>query len=151
GVMVNWRTPLKEMPIGKGKTIQEGKDIAILSIGTAGNLAIDAVKKLKEENINIGLYDMRFVKPIDEDILHQVCKQYKKIITVEDGTIVGGFGSAVLEFIAKFNYDISVSMLGMPDSIVEHGEQPELYKECGYDANSIIKNVKKLLLGKVLI
>ncbi len=151
GVMVNWRTPLKEMPIGKGKTIQEGKDIAILSIGTAGNLAIDAVKKLKEENINIGLYDMRFVKPIDEELLHHVCKQYKKIITVEDGTIVGGFGSAVLEFIAKFNYDISVSMLGMPDSIVEHGEQPELYKECGYDANSIIKNVKKLLLGKVLI
>jgi 1-deoxy-D-xylulose-5-phosphate synthase len=108
-------------------------------------MASTAIDKLTTEGISVGHFDMRFVKPIDEDLLHEVFGKYKKIITIEDGTTVGGFGSAVLEFMAEHNYHAEFKMLGMPDRIVEHGEPNELYAECGYDVNGIIKTVRNLI------
>lgn len=146
GTTPNWKTPLQELPIGKGRKLKDGDDVAIVSFGTAGNLAAEAIEKLTEESINVAHYDLRYVKPIDKEMLHEVFGKYSKVITVEDGTIVGGAGSAILEFMAENNYHASVKMLGMPDKITEHGEQPELYAECGFDAKSIRIQVKKMLL-----
>ncbi len=151
GVMPEWRTPLKEMTIGKGRKLRDGKDIAVLSFGTAGNLAVTAINKLNAEGLQVGHYDMRFVKPIDEALLHEIFARYKKIVTVEDGTIVGGFGSAVLEFMAAHQYHAEVKMLGMPDAIIEHGEQPELYAECGFDANGIAKTITAMVSEGVAV
>lgn len=150
GVMPDWRKPLQELTIGKGRKLKDGQDIAIVSFGTAGNLASDAVEKLAGENIQAAHYDLRFVKPIDEEMLHEVFGKYSKVLTVEDGTIVGGAGSAILEFMAANNYQAQVKMLGMPDKITEHGEQPELYAECGFDARSIAKTVKVMLRENVM-
>lgn len=145
GVMVNWKTPFKKIEIGKGRKIKDGKDVAILSIGHPGNLVAEAISKLKEENINPAHYDMRFAKPIDENLLHEVFKNYSKIITVEDGCIMGGMGSAVLEFMADNQYAAKVTRLGIPDKWVEHGEQAELYEECGFSPEKIIEEVKNIL------
>ncbi len=149
GVMPEWRTPLKEMAIGKGRELRKGDEVALVTFGTVGNMATEAANTLAAEGIRVGHYDMRFVKPIDEELLHHICKTYKKIVTVEDGTIVGGFGSAVLEFMAEHHYSLQVKMLGMPDAIIEHGEQMELYQECGYDPASITKTVKELINEQV--
>ncbi len=149
GTTPNWKTPLKELQIGKGRKLKDGDDIAIISFGTAGNLATEAINKLFEEGINVAHFDLRFVKPIDEEMLHEVFTNYSKVITIEDGTIVGGAGSAILEFMAANNYNAQVKMLGMPDKITEHGEPTELYAECGFDSKSIKKEVKKLMLHSV--
>ncbi len=149
GVMTDWKTPFKEIEIGKGRKVKAGDDVAILSIGHIGNLALEAATKLDLEGISAALYDLRFVKPIDEALLHEVFTRFSKVITVEDGTIVGGMGSAVLEFMAAHGYKAEVKILGMPDVVVEHGEQPELYTECGYDVPSIIKTVQQLAGAKV--
>jgi 1-deoxy-D-xylulose-5-phosphate synthase len=145
GVMIDWRRPLIRLEIGKGRKLRDGKDIAILSFGTAGNLVQTALNLLDKEGIKGSHYDMRFVKPIDEELLHEVFTTFKQIITVEDGTVVGGFGSAVLEFMADHHYNSDVKRLGMPDRIVEHGEQQELYQECSYDAKSISAMAKSVL------
>ncbi len=137
GVMVDWKQPFQLLEIGKGRTLRKGNAIAILSIGHMGNLAMDAVNRLVNEGVDIGFYDMRFVKPIDEDLLHSIFKTTSSIITVEDGCVQGGFGSAVLEFMADHGYSARVKRLGIPDKIVEHGTQPELWAECGYDAEAI--------------
>jgi 1-deoxy-D-xylulose-5-phosphate synthase len=137
GVMVDWKQPFQLLEIGKGRTLRKGNDIAILSIGHMGNLAMDALNRLVNEGVDVGFYDMRFVKPIDEDLLHEIFKTTKSIITVEDGCVQGGFGSAVLEFMADHGYSARVKRLGIPDKIVEHGTQPELWSECGYDAEAI--------------
>lgn len=121
GVMPDWQKPFETITIGKGRKIKDGKDLAILSIGHPGNFVTQAIIALRKENIDPAHYDMRFVKPLDERLLHEVCKQYDKIITVEDGTVVGGFGSAVLEFMANHNYPNQIKILGIPDSIIEHG------------------------------
>jgi 1-deoxy-D-xylulose-5-phosphate synthase len=146
--MPDWKTPFKEIEIGKGRKLRDGDEIAILTIGHIGNFAVDAADKLALEGIHVAHYDVRFVKPIDEEMLHEVFSKYKKIITIEDGTIVGGMGSAVLEFMSQHNYSSEIKMLGMPDKIVEHGEQSELYTECGYDTPAIINAVKELLIEK---
>lgn len=138
GVMPEWRTPFHEIPIGKGRRLSEGKDIAILTFGHPGNFAVSAIERLKEYGIHPAHYDMRFIKPIDEDLLHEVFAQYKKIITVEDGCIVGGAGSAVLEFMAKHHYQATIKTLGIPDRVVEHGSLKELQKECEYDVDAIV-------------
>jgi 1-deoxy-D-xylulose-5-phosphate synthase len=137
GVMVDWKQPFQLLEIGKGRTLRKGNDIAILSIGHMGNLAMDAVNRLVNEGVDVGFYDMRFVKPIDEDLLHEIFKSTSSIITVEDGCVQGGFGSAVLEFMADHGYSARVKRLGIPDKIIEHGTQPELWSECGYDAEAI--------------
>ncbi len=144
GVMPEWRTPFEKIEIGKGRVIKEGEDVAILTIGHPGNFAVKACNMLKTEGFNPAHYDMRFAKPLDEAMLHEIANKFSKIITVEDGTIVGGFGSAVLEFMAANNYTPEVKMLGIPDRIVEHGKPEELHRECGYDAEAIVAAVKEM-------
>jgi 1-deoxy-D-xylulose-5-phosphate synthase len=151
GVLVDWRKPFREIPIGKGRIIRKGTDIAILSIGHVGNLVSEAIDGLEAEHISAAHYDMRFVKPLDEDLLHRVFKQFKQIITVEDGIISGGFGSAILEFMCDHGYTSQVKRLGVPDRFIDHGTQQELYKECGFDVEAIIETVKSLAKSKVLI
>jgi 1-deoxy-D-xylulose-5-phosphate synthase len=136
---------MKEIAIGKGRKLKDGKDIAILSFGHPGNFAAGAIRDLKNDGINPAHYDMRFVKPLDEELLHEALKNYGKIITVEDGCTEGGFGSAVLEFMATHGYKNDVRILGIPDKIVEHGSPKELHRECGYDTPAIIDTAQKLM------
>jgi 1-deoxy-D-xylulose-5-phosphate synthase len=145
GVMPEWRTPMKAIEIGTGRKIREGNDLAILTIGHIGNYAVEACERLEKQGISVGHYDMRFVKPLDEKMLHEVFSQYKKVITLEDGCIPGGFGSAILEFMADNNYQAEVRRLGIPDAVIEHGEQPELHRECGMDADGIERTVVEML------
>ncbi len=145
GVMPEWRTPFEAIAIGTGRKLRSGKALAILTVGHLGNYAAEACERLEKQGIRVGHYDMRFVKPLDEALLHEVFTQYKKVITVEDGCLPGGFGSAVLEFMADHHYSAEVRRLGIPDSIVEHGEQPELHRECGYDADGIENAVLEML------
>jgi 1-deoxy-D-xylulose-5-phosphate synthase len=145
GVMPEWRTEMKEIRIGKGRKLKDGDTLAILSFGHPGNFAAAAIRNLKTYGINAAHYDMRFVKPLDEELLHEVFSRYSKIITVEDGTIVGGFGSAILEFMAQNGYNAEVKMLGIPDRLVEHGTLKELHRECGYDAQGIEETAKEMM------
>ena len=142
GVMPEWRKPVQEIEIGKGRVIREGIDVAILSFGHVGNLANEASLELEKEGIYPGLFDMRFVKPIDKDLLHHVFQNYTHIITVEDGCKVGGIGTAVAEFRTEYKYQADLQNLGVPDQIVEHGKVEELYKECRYDKEGIMDTVK---------
>lgn len=144
GVMVDWKRPLKAIPVGKGRKISDGEEVAILSIGAIGNEVVKAAAELGNEGFYPAHYDIRFVKPLDESLLHEVFTKYNKVITVEDGCIEGGMGSAILEFMADNNYNAEVVRLGIPDQFIEHGEQPELWAECGYDANAIAEQVKKM-------
>lgn len=145
GVMPEWRKPMQEITIGTGRKLRDGKDVAILSFGHPGNFAAAAIRELKAEGIEPAHYDMRFAKPLDEALLHEALLQYQKIITVEDGTVVGGFGSAVAEFMAQHGYKNDLTILGIPDRIVEHGTLKELHRECGYDAPAIADAVRQLL------
>ncbi|HEY9009184.1 MAG TPA: 1-deoxy-D-xylulose-5-phosphate synthase [Ohtaekwangia sp.] len=145
GVMPEWRTPMEEIKIGTGRRLRKGNDLAILTIGHIGNYAVEACDRLARHSILVGHYDMRFVKPLDEKLLHEVFSQYKKIITVEDGCLQGGFGSAVLEFMADHNLHAEVKRLGIPDRIVEHGEQHELHHECRFDVEGIERAVVEML------
>jgi 1-deoxy-D-xylulose-5-phosphate synthase len=145
GVMPEWKTPFKEIEIGKGRKLKDGESIAILSLGHPGNFAAAAIRELKTDGVNPAHYDLRFVKPIDEDLLHEVFTKFDKIITVEDGTIVGGFGSAVLEFMNAHSYKADVKILGIPDRIVEHGTLKELHRECNYDAIAIASAVREMM------
>ena len=143
GVIPDWRKPFTEIEIGKGRKIKDGKDIAILSFGHPGNFAESAIRNSKQDGLDPAHYDMRFVKPMDEELLHEVFSKYNKIITVEDGTVIGGFGSAVLEFMAQHNYKAEVKILGIPDRIVEHGSLKELHAECRYDADAILQAIQE--------
>ncbi len=145
GVMTDWRKSFQKITIGKGNRIQNGDDIAILTIGHIGNYAIAACKKLEEKGISVAHYDMRFLKPIDEELLHEVFAKHRKIITVEDGCIIGGMGSAVIEFMADNNYNAQVKRLGIPDKYIEHGEQAELHIECGFDTDSIVNTAIEMI------
>ncbi len=146
GVMPEWQTEMKEIQIGKGRKLKDGKDIAILSFGHPGNFAAAAIRNLRTEGITPAHYDLRFVKPLDEEMLHEVFTNYSKIITVEDGTVVGGVGSAILEFMAENHYTATIKILGIPDRLVEHGSQKELYRECNYDTEAIM-DAARLLMG----
>jgi 1-deoxy-D-xylulose-5-phosphate synthase len=148
GRFVDWKSPLQEIEIGTGRKIKEGSDVAILTIGHVGNFAVDAASDLQEEGYNVGIYDMRFVKPLDNNLLDEVFQKYDKVITVEDGCIQGGFGSAVLEYMVDQEYAAKVIRLGIPDLYVEHGTQAELWKECNYDKDAIKETVKKIVTQK---
>ena len=145
GVMPEWKTPFQEIPVGQGRIIKEGEDVAILTIGHIGNYAVEACESLEKEGLNPAHYDMRFVKPLDEGLLHEVFGKFKKVITVEDGCLMGGFGSAVLEWMMDQGYQAQVKRLGIPDSVIEHGEQIELQRECGFDPEGIAEAVKSLV------
>jgi 1-deoxy-D-xylulose-5-phosphate synthase len=145
GVMPDWETPMKQLEPGKGRQLREGKDLAIITIGHTGNHASLACDELEKQGISAAHYDMRFLKPLDEQLLHEALKTHSHIITVEDGTVNGGLGSAILEFQAAGGYRNTIRRLGIPDRFIGHGTQEELYRECGYDAGGIIASVKEIL------
>lgn len=147
GVMPNWKTPFEAVEIGTGRKLREGEELAILTIGHIGNYATEVCDQLEKQGIRIAHYDMRFVKPLDEKLLHEVFSAHRKILTVEDGSIQGGFGSAVLEFMADHQYHADVRRLGIPDDVIEHGEQLELYNECGFGPEGIRETVLMMLEG----
>ena len=151
GVMPEWQTPFEELTIGRGRKLKDGKDIAILSLGHPGNFATQAIRELRTEGIDPAHYDLRFVKPLDEELLHEVFQQYSRIVTVEDGTVVGGFGSAIIEFMVANHYNAEVVILGIPDRLIEHGTVKELHRECGYDARGIADTIRRLMKDKVTI
>jgi 1-deoxy-D-xylulose-5-phosphate synthase len=145
GTGTEWRKPFNELELGKAQCICQGEKLAVLSIGTAGNLVQEALVQLKRENIHIEHWDMRFVKPLDEDCLNKIFERFGYVITVEDGVLQGGFGSAILEFMNDGGYKTLVKRMGVPDTFVEHGTQTELYEVCGYDPKSIYNTIKSLL------
>ncbi|NBP67397.1 MAG: 1-deoxy-D-xylulose-5-phosphate synthase [Cytophagia bacterium] len=145
GVMPNWRLPMQEIEIGKGRKLRDGEELALLTIGHIGNYGVEVCDKLDKQNVHVGHYDMRFVKPLDEEMLHEIFTKYTKVVTVEDGCVQGGFGSAILEFMAAHNYKAEVKVLGIPDAVVEHGEQLELHRECGFDPEGIERAILEML------
>jgi len=143
GVTHDWKQPFTEIEVGKGRTISEGNDVAFVTLGHPGNYAQTAVTRLAKQGIAVGLYDMRFAKPLDEELLHSILKRYRHIITVEDGALQGGFGSAVLEFMADNGYTNSITRLGAPDRFIEHGTVQQLHKDCGIDPESLFQTALK--------
>lgn len=145
GEISNWRNEMQEIELGKARWLNKGKDIAIISIGPIGKEAEKAINKLKEKDINPSHIDFRFLKPFDKEILKEVLKSHKHIISLEDGTIIGGLGSQIAECITENAYGNKLTKLGVPDKFISHGTQSELYKECGYDSEAIYKTVLNLL------
>jgi len=145
GVMTEWKTVMKPVKVGTGRKLTSGEDVAILTLGHPGNFAQDAIASLKEFGASVAHYDMRFVKPIDENMLHEVFSKFDKIITVEDGCLMGGFGTAVLEFMADQKYTAEVIRLGIPDEFIHHGTQKELYEDAGFDTKSIVRTVLEMM------
>lgn len=150
GVTVDWKQPFLELEIGKGQQLKDGTDLAILSIGPIGNEATKAIELLEKEHISVAHFDMRFLKPIDNKLLKTIFTNFNKIITLEDASIVGGLGSAVIEYMNDNSYKAKVIRLGIPDRFVDQGTQEELYKECGYDAGGIVTTVRNLVQSKIL-
>lgn len=145
GVMPNWKTPLKEIEIGTGRKIADGNDVAILSLGHIGNYAVEATEALTSRGISAAHYDLRFAKPLDQKLLREVFQKFSKVITIEDGCLTGGFGSAIIEFMSDNGYFAQVERLGIPDRFVDHGSQKELHLECGYYKDDIVKAAVKLV------
>lgn len=145
GTMPEWKTPMKKVKIGTGRRVKNGDDVALLTIGHIGNYAVEACETLEADGIHAAHYDMRFVKPLDELMLHEIFGKFDQVVTVEDGCLQGGLGSAILEFMADHGYKANVRRLGIPDRIVEHGTQMELHTECGYEPASIVKTCKEML------
>ena len=150
GVMLDWKTPFEKLEIGVGRKIKDGEEIAILSFGHPGNFVLSAQETFEKEGLNIAHYDMRFAKPLDEKLLHTIFKKFNTIITIEDGCLQGGFGSAILEFMANNNYQTAVKRLGIPDEFIHHGSQEELHHDCKYDVNAIIATVHEVLANKLV-
>ena len=145
GVLVDWKCPLEEIPVGKGRKLKGGKDLAVITLGPIGNIAARAIKRAEtEKGLSIAHYDLRFLKPLDETLLHEAGRNFKRIITIEDGARKGGMGSAVLEFMADNSYTPHIERIGVPDTFIEHGTVQELYQLCGMDEegiyNILIKN-----------
>jgi len=150
GVTRNWQKPFREIEVGTGRMVQDGEDIAILSIGPVGNVVSEAIKVLGKEHIHPAHFDMRFLKPIDKKLLKTVFTRFKKVITIEDGAVVGGLGSAVIEYMNDYNYNAKVIRLGIPDHFIDHGTREELFRLCGYDAEGITRTVKSIVSSKIL-
>ena len=151
GVMLDWETPLEEIEIGKGRRIKDGEEIAILSIGNTGNFVVEADKDFIKEGLDIAHFDMRFVKPIDKELLHTIFQKFDKVITIEDACLQGGFGSAVIEFMVDNNYKSELVRLGVPDEFINHGTQQQLYTECYFDVGAIKESVHKLISRKAQV
>jgi len=145
-MVADWQKPFSEIEIGKSRLIREGRDMAVLSLGHPGNFVVEAAKILADEDISIAHYDMRFLAPLDFETLHSVFRRFGKIITIEDGVLKGGFGSAVIEFMCDNNYTAEVKRLGIPDYFVEQGTQQELIRECGFDTESIVQAVREMVM-----
>jgi 1-deoxy-D-xylulose-5-phosphate synthase len=145
GVMSDWKTDFKEIEVGTGRKVCDGNDVAILSLGHVGNYAVEATEELDSKGISAAHYDLRFAKPLDAQMLHEVFKKFNKIITIEDGCLTGGFGSAIIEFMSDNGYFAQVQRLGIPDRFVDHGSQKELHLECGYYTDDIVAAATKLI------
>jgi len=146
GTIIDWHQPWQELPVGKGECLKEGKDLAVITIGTMATHAEKAINIIENEsNVTIAHYDARFVKPLDEELLHQIGKTFKHVVTVEDGVTEGGFGSAVLEFMADNNYQVDITRLGIPDSFIEHGTPEELYAKLNLNAEGLKNSFEKIL------
>ena len=144
GVKVDWQCPLEEVPVGKGRRLKEGKDVAVLTIGPIGNVAAKAIARFEQETgQSVAHYDMRFLKPLDEEMLQEVGQRFTRIVTAEDGVLKGGMGSAVLEYMADHGFTPRVARVGIPDNFVEHGAVKELHRICGMDEEGIIKALKR--------
>ena len=150
GVLADWHAPFQKIKIGKGRLIKDGEEVAILTIGHPGNFAVKACADLEKEGLSPAHFDMRFVKPLDEELLHEIFSKFKKIVTVEDGCLMGGFGSAIGEFMMEHNYSASVKRLGIPDRFIEHGEQKELFNECHFDAEAIKNAIRHFIAETIL-
>ena len=145
GVMPEWRTPFAPLEVGKGRIIQDGTDIAILTLGPLGNSVVEACAELTLQGVSVAHYDMRFVKPIDEEMLHVIFKRFSKVITLEDGCRMGGFGTAVIEFMADNGYFAQVERMGIPDRFIDHGSPKELYIECGYHKDDVVRTALRMV------
>lgn len=145
GVCIDWKCPLEEIAVGTGRTIIEGDELAVITIGPIGNSAKVAIENINKKGHSVALYDLRFLKPLDEELLHRIGKKFNKIITIEDGSIKGGMGSAVLEFMSDHLYNPVIKRLGIPDKFVEHGTVSELFKVCGLDQENIQAEIERLL------
>ena len=145
GVIAEWHNEMQALPIGRGRRMNEGEGVAVLSIGHIGNEVIEVVNRLKEQGINVGHYDMIFLKPIDEEILKEATTRYHSIITIEDGTVMGGLGTAVAEWITQHHCDTRLKMLGVQDEFVHQGTVAQLYERCGMDAKSLEEAIKEEL------
>lgn len=144
GVLVDWKCPLEEVPVGKGRKLKDGDDLAVISIGPIGNTAARAIAQAEKElSVSIAHYDLRFLKPLDEAMLHEIGRKFSRILTVEDGIIEGGMGSAALEFMADHSYKPTVKRIGIPNIFVEHGTVKELYRVCGMDEESMLTLIKE--------
>lgn len=143
GVTVDWQTPFTEIPVGKAEKLKDGSDIAVLALGHPANFALNAAGILEEENISVCVYNMRFAKPLDADVLHEVFSEFDVVVTLEDGAVTGGFGSAVLEFLSENNYKSNVIRMGIPDRFIEHATQQQQYADCGFDTRNIIETIRK--------
>ena len=147
GVLTDWKCPLEEVEIGKGRKLKDGSDLAVLTLGPIGNEAEKAIALAEKEGYSIAHYDLRFLKPLDEELLHEVGKKFHRIVTVEDGVLKGGMGSAILEFMADNEYTPVIKRIGIADKFVQHGPVKELYRICGLDAtgiyNTIVNSLKE--------
>lgn len=145
GIKPNWKKSFEKIEIGKGRKLVSGKDVALLSIGKSGIFVKRSIRSLENRQISAAHYDMRFVKPLDKELLKEVFENFENVVTIEDGVIQGGFGSAILEFMAENNYTANIKILGIPDKFIEHGSPEDLYKECGIDVKGITQAVLDLL------
>jgi 1-deoxy-D-xylulose-5-phosphate synthase len=146
GSIVDWRKPMQLLEVGKGECLKQGEDLAVLTIGTMAIKAEKAIEKVENEyHLSIAHYDMRFLKPLDENILHEIGQKFSHVLTIEDGVLQGGFGSAVLEFFADHDYSVQVKRLGIPDNFIEQGSPDDLYAMLGLDAEGIAESIKELM------
>lgn len=143
GSLADWRCPLESVPVGKGRLMQEGSDVALLTLGPIGKLMESAISAAREQGVSVAHYDMRYLKPLDEDILRTVGENFKHVVTLEDGVVKGGLGSAVTEYMAEHGYTPQVTTIGIPDVFVEHGTTSELYKKCSMDCDSVLRAILK--------
>jgi 1-deoxy-D-xylulose-5-phosphate synthase len=151
GRLFDWRCPLEEVPVGKGRIMKSGKDLAIISLGPIGNVAADAIAELEKETpASVAHYDLRFLKPLDTQLLDEIGKSFDKIITIEDGALMGGMGTAILEYMEDNGWNPRIKRLGLPDQFVPHGSPNELYRLVGLDKDSIKQAVRQLLADPTL-
>ncbi len=151
GVMPQWKTPLQPLTIGKSRVVREGDDLAVITLGPVGNDALSACKEVEHQGISAALYDLRFLKPMDEEQLHDIFRKFSNILTVEDGSVMGGMGSAILEFMADHGYQARVKRLGIPDAFIEQGSQAELQHECGFDQEGILNAIREACPVKTVL
>ena len=143
GMLTDWKCPLESIPVGKGRRLREGDDVALVTIGPIGKSVAGAIDEAAKQGVSVAHYDMRFLKPIDTELLHEIGRKFKYIVTLEDGVIKGGLASAVIEFMAENRYTPAIHPMGIPDVFVEHGASAELYRECRMDTPAVLEAILK--------